>query len=367
MQDPHNTTRLNGESSTSSGSPRPDDSSELGRLIRERDWAQSSLGSVECWPAPLRIVTDLVLAAPYPAALWWDRDLTLIYNDAFSFIIGERHPDALGCPARLAWPEQAAGIAAIASKVLSDGCSCIDEHARLHLAQASKNDDGPLTFSYVPVRDCNSAIRGILVESRFTLPSAGRTMVSAAESQRQVRNVLAVVRSVARRTGATSGSVEDFAAHFDGRIGAFARTQAMLGRSPRQSIDLETIIRDELVEQVADSDQISLEGPELLLTGKLAEVMTLAIHELATNATKFGAFALRGSRLSICWSAQNAAGARHLRLEWSESGVPLTGAGSERQGYGTELIERMIPYELNGKSKLEFRSGGVRCVIEVPL
>src|SRR4051812_20660241 len=331
MPNRYNGTPSNKKSSSSSALPRPDVPTQLSCLVGKRDWSRSSLGPAERWPPALRIVTDLVLAAPYPAALWWDRDLTLIYNDAFALVIGHRHPDALGRPARFAWPKQAADIAAIASKVLNHGHSWVDEHARLHLAQASEKDHGSLTFSYVPVRDCDNAIRGILVESRFTLPSTGRTMVSAAESQRQVRNALAVVRSVARRTEATSGSAEDFAAHFAGRIGAFARTQAMLGRSPRQSIDLETIIRDELVEQVADSNQISLRGPALMLTGKLSEMMTLAIHELATNATKFGAFALRGARVSICWSAESAAGARHLRLEWSESGVPLANAESRKQ------------------------------------
>lgn len=356
---------LNAESSKSGPCVWPDSSAQLGRLICAHDWS-ASLGPLDGWPPVLRIILDLVLAAPYPAALWWDRDLTLIYNDAFAVIIGKRHPNALGLPARLAWPEQAADVAAIASKVLSSGRACVDEHARLQLAQRSGKDQTPLTFSYVPVRDCESAIRGILVECRFAPPSAGRSMVPAAESQRRVRNVLAVVRSMARRTGATSGSVEDFAAHFDGRIGAFARTQAMLG-FPRQSIDLETIIRDELVEQVADSDQITLEGSEVMLVGKLAEVMTLAIHELATNATKFGAFTRRDARLNICWSAESAAGVRRLRLEWSEDGVPLAGVGWRRQGYGTEVIERMIPYELNGKSKLEFRPEGMRCVIDVPL
>jgi len=223
------------------------------------------------------------------------------------------------------------------------------------------------TFSYIPFSDHEGIVRGLLLEGHYRTRSDNARMVPAAELQRHVRNVLAVVRSMSRRTAANSRSVEDFAAHLDGRINAFARTQSVLVRFPQRSADLETLVRDELLDQAADDARVILKGPDLLLDGKTAEVMALAIHELATNATKFGAFAHPRGGVTISWIVDTPASGRRLHFEWRESGVPLKSSDAREKGYGAELIERLVPYELGGMTSLEFPTDGVACTIEIPL
>jgi two-component sensor histidine kinase len=194
-----------------------------------------------------------------------------------------------------------------------------------------------------------------------------RLRVLLHELQHRVRNTLAVVRSIAASTGATSETVEGFAAHLDGRLNALARTQLVLTRTAGAGVDLETMIRDELLSQAAREELIELEGPPVRLSPKAAEVLTLAVHELTTNAVKYGALGALGGRVAVRWSLSERERVSWLTLVWQETGTSVATAAPRRQGFGTELIEVRVPYELGGSGALQFRPGGVRCEIELPL
>jgi two-component sensor histidine kinase len=145
-----------------------------------------------------------------------------------------------------------------------------------------------------------------------------------------------------------------------------ARTQGILTRSPGDGVDLEDLILDELQAQAAQEDQYRCHGPRIGLSPKAAEVVTLAIHELATNATKYGAFADRQGRVDVRWCSEERESGPWLRLTWSENGLDL-GSASARSGFGTELITRRVPYELRGEGVIEMRPQGLRAAICFPL
>lgn len=193
-----------------------------------------------------------------------------------------------------------------------------------------------------------------------------RQQLLLAELQHRVRNILAMTRSVARRTLETANDVDDYASHLEGRLSAMARTQAVLTRSLGQGVDLEELVLDELEAQAAKADQYRCSGPEVALSPKAAEVLTLSIHELATNATKYGAFASPTGRVDVYWDVEEREDARWLRLCWSEHGLDL-GNVPVRPGFGTELITRRVPYELRGEGEIEMRPQGVRAAIRFPL
>ncbi|GAO38428.1 hypothetical protein SCH01S_15_00530 [Sphingomonas changbaiensis NBRC 104936] len=193
-----------------------------------------------------------------------------------------------------------------------------------------------------------------------------RQQLLLAELQHRVRNILAMTRSVARRTLETANDVNDYASHLEGRLSAMARTQAVLTRNPGQGVDLEELVLDELEAQAARADQYRCRGPEIALSPKAAEVLTLSIHELATNATKYGAFATPKGRVDVHWKDEERDDARWLCLVWSEHGLDL-GSFPVRPGFGTELITRRVPYELQGEGEIEMRPQGVRAVIRFPL
>lgn len=220
-----------------------------------------------------------------------------------------------------------------------------------------------------PVRDEHGRvvrIAGIAqdVTERKRALEMQRTLV--AELQHRVRNILAITRSIIRRTLAGKEDVDDFVRHLEGRIDAMARTQALLTRSPGSPVDLEEIIRDEMLAQAAREPKFSLSGPRIELHAQAAEVLTLALHELATNSVKYGALADGHGRIRINWTRERADGEERLRLTWSEGGVDMP-ASTQRDGFGTELITRRVPYELGGRSELKLDRSGVTAVIEFPL
>lgn len=196
-----------------------------------------------------------------------------------------------------------------------------------------------------------------------------RQQILVAELQHRVRNILTVVRSVFGRTAETSDDLEDAADHFKGRLDSLARTQVIQTQSASGLVDLESLIREELLSVgVSDGPGVVIDGPDVLLPPATAESIGLAIHELTINAVKYGALKNSSTTLDIRWSADLDYGEnRKLNLTWTEQGVPAISVKPIRRGFGTDLITEALPYQLGAETSLEFRGGGVRCSLSVPL
>jgi two-component system CheB/CheR fusion protein len=187
------------------------------------------------------------------------------------------------------------------------------------------------------------------------------------ELQHRVRNILGVVRSVVARTVRTASSVDELAAALDGRLASLARTQGVFTRSHNSSVELEELVREELVAVAVREEQLTVDGPRVRLKREAAELMALALHELATNAVKYGALSEPAGGLSVTWRILDDQAGRRLSLEWREQGVRALSIRPARSGFGRELIERGLAYELGATTSLEFAPGGVRALIEAPL
>lgn len=229
-----------------------------------------------------------------------------------------------------------------------------------------------LLIRQVPVRDATGAIShwfGAATDVGDMQSMEERQRVLVAELQHRVRNILTVIRSVFARTVASGESLDDVADHFRGRLDALARTQVSATLSASGTVDLENLIRDELLSVgVSDGDTVSITGQDVALPAASVELLGLAIHELATNALKFGAFRVNGGSLAIAWDVKlGESGTRQLHLRWSESGVPAVPVVPPRQGFGIELIEEALPYRLGAETGLTFAGGGVCCTIVLPL
>nr|WP_295659393.1 PAS domain S-box protein [Polymorphobacter sp.] len=198
-----------------------------------------------------------------------------------------------------------------------------------------------------------------------------RQQVMMAELQHRTRNLLAVVQSIASQTIRNSTSVEAFGTEFASRLRALSRVQSILAIADSGEIDLRMLVTAELeahAEQGIGGGRITIGGPAVALPTISAQAFGLALHELATNAVKYGALAQPAGKLGVSWRIDNEDTSPYVRLEWEESGVEMPPADAlPRKGYGTELIERALPYQLRAKTRLEFRAGGVFCAIAVPL
>jgi two-component sensor histidine kinase/PAS domain-containing protein len=185
------------------------------------------------------------------------------------------------------------------------------------------------------------------------------------ELDHRVKNVLASVATVAQRTGDGSTSVEEFLKGFDGRVQAMAHAHALLSRSRWQGARLADLVRNELAPW-AQSGNTTIDGPDVLLAPAATQPVAIVLHELATNASKYGALTAPGGRISVRWRlGHNGGSAPPLVLEWIESGGPAVVPPSHTS-YGTGAIRNLVPYELGGRVELAFVSEGVHCRVELP-
>jgi two-component sensor histidine kinase len=190
-------------------------------------------------------------------------------------------------------------------------------------------------------------------------------LVLLSELDHRVKNALATVSAVVSHTRQGSRSVAAFAAALDGRVQSMARTHELLSASRWQGMSVAELVRRELV-PYATSGNTEINGPEVILRAEAGQVMAMVLHELATNAAKYGALSTRGGRVSIRWRLRpNGRSRSHLMLEWREVGGPTVVAPGN-SGFGTSTIRDVIPYELGGTADLAFAPEGVRCRLELP-
>jgi two-component system CheB/CheR fusion protein len=187
------------------------------------------------------------------------------------------------------------------------------------------------------------------------------------ELQHRVRNMLAKIRSLFSRTMDSASSLEEATNHFRGRMDTLSKYQGEVTRSPTGSIDLEALVLDELLNfSVGGDSPFSVEGPAVALSHEMAENIGMAVHELATNAMKYGALSERNGHLAVRWNVSREPAAR-LSLEWRESGVAIVASAPLHSGFGREFIEQALPYQLNADTSFELRPGGLLCRISMLL
>jgi PAS domain S-box-containing protein len=197
------------------------------------------------------------------------------------------------------------------------------------------------------------------ITERKRVEEQQRTLL--AELDHRVKNALATVSAVVSHTQQGSRSVADFVAALDGRLRSMATTHELLSSHRWQGVSLTEVVRRELA-PYATLDNTEINGPPILLKPEAGQAMAMVLHELATNAAKYGALSTKNGRVSIRWD-------RHLRshlvFEWQESGGPPVVALG-KSGYGTSTIRGLIPYEFGGTVDLVLAPEGVRCRLELP-
>ena len=187
-----------------------------------------------------------------------------------------------------------------------------------------------------------------------------------AELQHRVRNIMAMIRSMVRRSADGAADVDEYQLLLEGRLLALARVQALLTRQANAGGSLRDIVHSEVSAQAHHGGQFELVGPDVHLSPKAVEVLTLALHELSTNALKYGALSVAEGRLLVEWAPFEKRGRSWLAIDWTETGVPSRGPAT-RRGFGSDLIEGKIPYELGGTGRIVIELSGARCRLEFPL
>jgi len=191
-----------------------------------------------------------------------------------------------------------------------------------------------------------------------------RLRLLLSELTHRVRNTLAVIQAIARHTVRNSKSMEDFIERFEGRLSALASAHTLLVGSDWKGADLGELARKQLAPHITDNpNRLRLEGDPISLPAHLATPFGLVLHELATNAAKYGSLSVSSGTVNVAWTTSMRNNPHMLRLAWTEAGGPRV-ARRKTSGFGHTLIENAIP---GAHVEWEFQPSGLVCTIELAL
>jgi two-component sensor histidine kinase len=192
--------------------------------------------------------------------------------------------------------------------------------------------------------------------------SEERQALLAREVDHRAKNALAVVLAALRLTRAET--LPAYRAAVEGRVAALARAQTLLAQENWSGAALAPLLEGEIRPFVTGCQSLSVEGPPVQLQGRAVQPVAMAVHELATNATKHGALSVAGGRVELRWGLE--AGGATLRLCWRESGGPPV-APPARQGFGSRVVDATIRGQLGGSIAMDWSPGGLACCLRLPL
>jgi PAS domain S-box-containing protein len=235
-----------------------------------------------------------------------------------------------------------------------------------------RKDGKPVDVSLMisPVRDDAGRIVGaskIARDVTAAKESERRIKLLMREVNHRVKNQFAVINSVVRETAKRATEPREFERNLRERIAALARSHDLLVSSDWSGTSLFDLVQEHL-KPFGHNDQISLSGPLLMLQPNAVQYLGIAIHELATNAAKYGAFSGISGQVSVNWRVKPAASdEREFELTWEEQYFPTDANSEMRSGFGTVVLRRVTAQAINGTAFLDREPGSVRWILTAPL
>ena len=239
-----------------------------------------------------------------------------------------------------------------------------------HAEEQFRHKDGHTIWTHVSIgliRDNNGKpVRAIAAVQDITerKQAEERQALLAREVDHRGKNALAVVQAALRLT--PKHDPVAYAKAIEGRVSTLARAHTLLARTRWRGAELYALVAGELAAFMVGGTagpQVHLQGPAISVPAVLTQALSMAVHELATNAIKHGALSQPHGLLTVRWSLAETL----LRLEWQEEGGPALAGPPARHGFGSRLLQATITQQLGGRLRLEWRPEGLHCQIEVPL
>jgi two-component sensor histidine kinase len=349
------------------------------------DWSTTSLGAMETWSQSLVTTVALTLSSRQPMCMWWGHELYNFHNDAYSTMLGKRAPGAIGRPARFLWDDVWDDILPLIRQALS-GEAVWREDLPLVMTRNGYDEETWFTFSYSPVRDDTGRVVGMLntvtettqsVLDRQALVKANADLAVEVERTREalehrietdkrnrvlqrelthrMKNTLAMVQAVVSQSIRHSASLDDAMRVVSERIGALSKAQDILTKNSWETTDIREVVSAAIMPHVDVADRFRISGPDLYLTAQQSLGLALAIHELGTNAAKYGALSDGAGRVEISWTL---AAEGDFLFSWRECDGPEVEPPS-RRGFGSRLVERIVGSYFNGRGELSYEAEGV--------
>jgi two-component sensor histidine kinase len=219
-----------------------------------------------------------------------------------------------------------------------------------------------------PLRDSEGQLTGainMLVDITERKEAERRQKLLIDELNHRVKNTLATVQSLVAQTARSTDDIVEFQKAIEGRILALSHAHNQLSQRRWADAELSQLLRSGLEPYLAKGNVV-LSGEPIRIPPRVALMISMAVHELATNAAKYGALSSSAGRIDISWAAKANGAAPRLWLCWLEQNGPPV-VKPRHQGFGTRLLERGIEMELGGSTLIEFAPAGIQCEIDIPL
>ena len=341
---------------------------ELGALTRGFDWSKTSLGPPQTWPQSLRVTVRLVLTSRHPMFIWWGPELIQFYNDAYRETMGpERHPGALGARGRECWDEIWDIIGPQIEYVMAGNGATWHEDQLVPVTRHGRREDVWWTYSFGPI-DFEGKVGGVLVVCK-DVTSEHRTREALhlvnEELKHRVKNTLTVLGAVATQTFRDASSKADLE-KYEGRLAAFGRAQDLLTAANWAAAPLQDVVGTALTPYRTGETRFTVSGPALIVKSRQALALSLAIHELATNALKYGALTVASGQVSIAWTCEDQDGQPNFVFVWQELGGPPV-SDPASVGFGSRLISRVLQDDFGGTVEVSYQATGLICRLTAPL
>ncbi|MCD6071597.1 MAG: hypothetical protein K0S42_2113 [Microvirga sp.] len=290
-------------------------------------------------------------------------------NAAYRRLIGGR--DIIGKPAREALPEiDGQGFFELLDRVYRTGEAYVGRRQPLTLPSEIEGQpkDVFLDFVYQPIVECSGDVSGIFVEG-VDVTDHVRTEQHARlmndELKHRIKNTLATVSAIASQTLRGSAKVSALET-FHARIAAFGKAHDILTDANMAAASVHDVVDGALAPHRMGNGRISLSGPEIALASRQALSLALAVHELATNAIKYGALSGVKGHVDISWLEEREDDVSVFRFTWQEAGGPLV-SKPLKKGFGSQLIERVLAADFGGKVEVAYEPTGVICRFTAPM
>ncbi|TPP12028.1 histidine kinase [Rhizobium glycinendophyticum] len=309
---------------------------------------------------------------------WWGDDLLQFHNDAYLPMLGQRVERAIGAPFRELWSDVWKDVLPFVESALS-GKGTWQENLPLIVTRNGYEEPTHWTFSYSPLYDDDGRIAGILnnvtettqaVKDREALEEAYREAKNhLAERGRyeeelkllnrelahRMKNTLAMVQAIISQSLRGASSLTEASATISARIQTLAKAQDLLTGMSVTAAEITAIANAALAPHRDGTGRIHVEGPRVYLSAQQALGLSLAMHELATNATKYGSLSVPDGRVEISWSHRPG---DDFTFDWRESQGPAV-TEPTRRGFGSRLTERIVSDLFKGQAKIDFAVEGV--------
>ena len=291
-------------------------------------------------------------------------------NLALQQLVGGR--SVIDSTVREALPELASqGFIDILDSVFATGEAFAARKMRLFLQNdQSRIQEFFLDIVCQPIIEENGEVSGLFLEGcdvTAHVRAEQRQALLIRELHHRVRNTLATVQGVMNTTAKSSATIEEFQEAFAGRIASLAKTHAVMTEELDQSVSFEHLLKQELG-FYADNlgRRIILRGPAVDLPSQIAVPLGMAVHELTTNAVKYGALASEDGCIAVEWSLADGQSGAALRWEWSETEGPAVSPPG-REGFGSMLLKRVLSQQIGAEVNVAFEPEGFRLRMLVPL